>query len=161
SITSNPSHALFAGIVPRHRAAAMARRLVEGPLFSGWGVRTLSADSVRFNPMGYHIGSVWPHDNAIAAAGLKRYGKDSAMHQVVTALYDSARAMDYYRLPELFCGTKRVAGGQPVPYPVACRPQAWAAGTFPLLISLMLGLNPDAPTGTLTIRRPRLPYWLD
>jgi glycogen debranching enzyme len=102
SITSNPSHALFAGIVPPRRASALARHLMSAPLFGGWGVRTLSDASPRFNPTGYHIGSVWPHDNALVAAGLKRYGQDSALLALATALYDCAGTMDYYRLPELF-----------------------------------------------------------
>ncbi|HZU76852.1 MAG TPA: glycogen debranching N-terminal domain-containing protein [Dehalococcoidia bacterium] len=161
SIASNPGHALFAGIVPRSRGPALARHLLGGPLFSGWGVRTLSADSPRFNPMGYHIGSVWPHDNSLIAAGLKRYGQEGALIDLMTAFYDCARAMDYFRLPELFCGVERAAGGEPVPYPVACRPQAWAAGTFPLLLTALLGLEADAPAGRLVVMRPRVPYWLD
>jgi glycogen debranching enzyme len=161
SIASNPGHCLFTLIAPARRGAAVARRLMEPDMFSGWGIRTLSADSNRFNPMGYHVGSIWPHDNALIAAGMKRYGQESLLEELATAIYDTARAMEYYRLPELFCGSPRTSQSQPVPYPVACRPQAWAAGAIPLVVTALLGLCPRADRGELSIVRPRLPGWLD
>ncbi len=161
SITSNAGHALFAGIATSAHAAAVAERLLQREMFSGWGVRTLSAGSVRFNPMGYHLGSIWPHDNALIALGLKRYGQETALIELATAIYDAARAMEYYRLPELFCGLPRSPEGQPVPYPVACRPQAWAAGAMPAILSALLGLCPDAARGELSIVHPQLPPWLN
>ena len=129
-------------------------------MFTGWGVRTLSSDSPRYNPQGYHVGTVWPHDNSIVAMGFKRYGLETELNQLATALFDAARAFPYYRLPELFGGTARSAHYAPVPYPVACRPQAWAAGAFPLITQAILGLCPDAPSRTLNIVRPELPPWL-
>ncbi len=161
SISSNAGHTLFAGISTPAHAAAVAGRLLQREMFSGWGVRTLSAASVRFNPMGYHLGSIWPHDNALIALGLKRYGQETALAELATAIYDTARSMEYYRLPELFCGLPRSPEGQPVPYPVACRPQAWAAGAVPAVLTALLGLCPDAQRGELSIVHPRLPYWLD
>jgi glycogen debranching enzyme len=161
SIASNPGHALLTGIVPPQRCAAVARRLMQEDMFSGWGIRTLSTDSARFNPMGYHVGSIWPHDNAMIAAGLKRSGQEAALEELATAIYDAVCSMEYYRLPELFCGSPRTTEAQPVPYPVACRPQAWAAGSVPLVLSAMLGLAPNAPHGELLLVRPHLPGWLD
>jgi glycogen debranching enzyme len=161
SISSNPGHALWAGIVPRSRARQVAERLMQPDMFSGWGVRTLSALEPAFNPLGYHVGSVWPHDNAIVAMGLKRYGFEVELNQLATALFDVAQRFDYFRLPELFCGTERTAQGAPVPYPVACRPQAWAAGALPMVLTAILGLRPDAPRGHLYVVRPQLPPWLD
>ena len=161
SIASNPGHALFAGIVPLERGPAVAARLMQGDMFTGWGIRTLSAGAATYNPMGYHIGSVWPHDNSLIAAGFKRYGQEPLLNDLASALYDTARSMEYYRLPELFCGLPRSVEGQPVPYPVACRPQAWAAGTIPMLLTSILGLCPNAPGGALSIVCPQLPGWLD
>ncbi|HEY8491459.1 MAG TPA: amylo-alpha-1,6-glucosidase [Dehalococcoidia bacterium] len=161
AVTSNPGHALWCGIVTARRAGAVITRLMRNDLFSGWGIRTLSSDSPRFNPMGYHVGSIWPHDNSLIAMGMKRYGYEVELNEVATALFDAASAFDYYRLPELFVGSARSGHQAPVPYPVACRPQAWAAGTMLLLTQAILGLAPDAPNGRLFIVRPRLPYWLD
>ena len=161
SVSSNPGHALWAGIAPPARARQVAERMMRPDMFSGWGVRTLSALEPAFNPLGYHVGSVWPHDNAILAMGLKRYGFEVELNQLATALFDVAQRFDYYRLPELFCGMQRTPQGGPVPYPVACRPQAWAAGTMPLVLTAILGLRPDAPRGHLYIVRPHLPPWLD
>jgi len=158
---SNPGHALWTGIVSRQRAGQVVDRLLAGDLFSGWGLRTLSANHPRFNPIGYHLGTVWPHDNAIAAMGFKIYGFEDEVNEVVTALFDSACAFPYYRLPELFGGESRSAHNAPVPYPVACRPQGWAAGAFLLLVQAMLGLKADAPDGRLAVVNPQLPYWLN
>ena len=129
-------------------------------MFSGWGIRTLSSGSARYNPLGYHLGSIWPHDNSLIGMGLKRHGFEQELEELATAMYDSSRAFEYYRLPELFSGAPRTAHGVPVRYPVACRPQAWAAGTIPLLLQAILGLAPDAAKNELRIVRPRLPHWL-
>lgn len=160
SITSNAGHALWSAIARRPRGKQVVERLMAGDMFSGWGVRTLSAESPRFNPLGYHLGTVWPHDNSIIAMGFKRYGFEDELNELATALFDAARAFPYYRLPELFAGTERSAHQAPVPYPVACRPQAWAAGAFPLIIQAILGLCPDAPNGRLLVVQPKLPAWL-
>jgi len=161
SITSNPGHALWAGIVSRDRAPAVAERLLGSDMFSGWGIRTLSASSPRFNPIGYHLGTVWPHDNAIAAMGLKKYGFEEEVNEIATALFDAAVAFPYYRLPELFGGEARSAHNAPVPYPVACRPQAWAAGALLMILQAILGLCPRATERELLIIRPQLPHWLE
>lgn len=160
SMTSNSGHALWAGIATPRQAKQLAQRFLEKDMFSGWGIRTLSSDSPRYNPQGYHVGTVWPHDNSIVAMGFKRCGFEAELNQLATALFDAARVFPYYRLPELFGGTARSAHYVPVPYPVACRPQAWAAGAFPLIAQAILGLCPDAPAGVLNIVRPVLPAWL-
>jgi len=161
AITSNPGQALWTGIVQRRQAAAVADVLMRNDMFSGWGIRTLSAASNRFNPLGYHLGTIWPHDNSIIAMGFKKYGFEDELNEVATALFDAARSFTHYRLPELYAGSARSIQYTPVPYPVACRPQAWAAGSFPLILQAILGLAPNAPEGELLIVRPHLPYWLD
>ncbi|HWQ27835.1 MAG TPA: amylo-alpha-1,6-glucosidase, partial [Dehalococcoidia bacterium] len=161
SIASNPGHALWTGIVRRAYAEDVVGRLLSNELFSGWGIRTLSTGNIRYNPISYHNGTVWPHDNAICAMGFKVYGFEEEVNELATALFDAACTFPYYRLPELFGGQPRTAHGAPVPYPVACRPQAWAAGSFPMILQAMLGLRADAPNRQLRIVRPTLPYWLD
>jgi len=161
SITSNPGQCLWTGIIERNKAANLVERLFSNEMFSGWGIRTLSSCAARYNPLGYHLGTVWPHDNSIIAMGLKEYGFENELNELATALYDCCRCFDYYRLPELFCGTPRSAYSLPVRYPVACRPQAWAAGTLPFLLQALLGLVPNAPDKELWIVRPQLPYWLE
>jgi glycogen debranching enzyme len=159
-VASNVGHALWSGIVTRERAAEVVERMLANDLFSGWGIRTLSRSNPRYSPLGYHLGAVWPHDNAIAAFGFKMYGFEEEMNEVATALFDAAVSFPYYRLPELFSGDARTAHHAPVPYPVACRPQGWAAGAFPMLLHAVLGLRANAPEGVLQVVRPRLPYWL-
>ncbi len=161
AITSNPGQALWAGIAQRRLAAPVVKVLMRNDMFSGWGIRTLSARSSRFSPLGYHLGAVWPHDNSIIAFGFKKYGFEDEANEVATALFDAARSFAYYRLPELYAGSARSTHYTPVPYPVACRPQAWAAGSFLLILQSILGLAPNAPEGELLIVRPRLPDWLD
>jgi glycogen debranching enzyme len=161
SVASNAGHALWAGIATRERAALVVERMLANDLFSGWGIRTLSRASTAYKPLGYHVGSVWPHDNALAAFGFKMYGFDEELIEVATALFDAAITFPYYRLPELFGGQARSSYHMPVPYPVACRPQGWAAGSFPMLLHAMLGFHADAADGLLRIVRPRLPYWLN
>ncbi len=160
SIASNAGHALWGGIATFEQARPVVQRMMEPDMFSGWGIRTLSAESPCFNPQGYHVGTIWPHDNSIIAMGFKRYGFESELNRLATALFDAAKAFPYYRLPELFGGMARSGHDSPVPYPVACRPQAWAAGAFPLVAQAILGLCPDAPNAHLRIVRPILPDWL-
>jgi len=159
-IASNAGHALWSGIAGRTQAGHVVRRLMETDMFGGWGVRTLSAGSLRYNPLGYHVGTVWPHDNSIIAMGFKRYGFEDELNILAGALFDAARAFPYYRLPELFGGDERSVHQAPVPYPVACRPQAWAAGAMPLITQAVLSLCPDAGR-RLFIVRPQLPPWLE
>ncbi len=161
AITSNPGHCLWAGIVEGDKARSVAERLFANDMFSGWGIRTLSSRTPRYNPLGYHLGSVWPHDNSIISMGLKRYGFEEELDELATATYDCCRSFDYYRLPELFCGLPRTPHGAPVRYPVAAQPQAWAAGTIPLLLQAILGLAPNASRNELRLVNPRLPNWLN
>ncbi len=161
SVTSNPAHCLYCGIVDDDRAAQMAERLMAPDMFSGFGIRTLSSSSKSYNPMSYHNGSVWPHDNAIAAAGLKRYGADAATARIATGLFDVAAGSRDFRLPELFCGFGREESRAIVAYPVACIPQAWAATAPFMLLQALLGISASAPERRLTVDRPCLPEWLD
>jgi glycogen debranching enzyme len=161
AISSNVGHALWSGIITRERAATVVERMLANDLFSGWGIRTLSRGNPRYSPLGYHRGTVWPHDNAMAGFGFKMYGFEEELNEVATAIFDAALSFPYFRLPELFGGQARTAHQSPVPYPVACRPQAWSAGALPMLLHAILGLKPDAPKGELHVVRPRLPYWLN
>lgn len=161
SIASNPAHCLWAGIVDPARAADVAAHLLSAEMFTGWGIRTLEARNPRFNPIGYHTGTVWPHDNSIAALGLKIYGAEDQLNAVASALFDAAGAFPYFRLPELFGGDARSEHRSPVPYPVACRPQSWAAGAMPLVTQAILGLKAEAQERRLRIVNPRLPQWLN
>jgi glycogen debranching enzyme len=160
SVTSNPGHCLFCGIVEPDKAAAVAERLMAPDMFSGWGVRTLSSKSPAYNPMSYHNGSIWPHDNAIIAAGLKRYDLASETQRIATAILDIATRARDFRLAELYCGFERDQRGEIVAYPVACMPQAWAAAVPFMLLQAMLGLAPNAPSDTLTVVKPTIPSWL-
>ncbi|MGE0134008.1 MAG: glycogen debranching N-terminal domain-containing protein [Dehalococcoidia bacterium] len=159
--TSNPGHGLFSGIVPPARAARLARLLLDPRLFSGWGVRTLAQGTARFNPMSYHNGSVWPHDNALIAGGLSAYGFRAEAMTILHAQFDAVRHLDLKRMPELFCGFDRREGQGPTQYPVACLPQAWAAGAVFMLLDACLGLRIDAATRTLHVAEPALPSFLD
>jgi glycogen debranching enzyme len=161
TIVSNPGHGLYCGIVDDRRAEAVARRLFEPDMFSGWGIRTMSKTAAGYNPMSYHNGTVWPHDNALIAAGLKRYGFLDATNRIATAMFEAAQYTDYMRLPELFCGFTRRAPSPPVQYPVACSPQAWAAGAPFLLLQGMLGISAVAHENVLTVNKPHLPPWLN
>ncbi|MBI4497245.1 MAG: amylo-alpha-1,6-glucosidase [Chloroflexi bacterium] len=160
SVSSNPGHALWTGTIDAGRVPEVVDRLLGNDMFSGWGIRTLSSTNPRYNPMGYHLGTVWPHDNALAALGMKRYGFEPEVNEIATALYDACRSFDYHRLPELYSGAQRTGHDYPVRYPVACRPQAWAAGSLLMVLQAILGLEADALKGRLTVRRPRLPHWL-
>ena len=155
--SSNPGHLLFTGIVEPERAARTAQALVSPAAFNGWGVRTLFAGEARYNPMSYHNGSVWPHDTALAAAGMARYGfKDHAL-TLVEGLFNAAIHFDLHRLPELFCGFDRLSGQAPTHYPVACAPQAWASGAVFMLIGAILGLHFDPTAPRIYLEHPRLP----
>ena len=160
SVTSNPGHALWCGLLDPWAAHAVARRLVSRPMFSGWGIRTLATDEVAYDPEDYQVGAVWPHDNSLIARGLKRYGFDREVLRVFTGLFEAALTFPDQRLPELFAGFSREEFPQPVTYPNACTPQAWAAGAVPFMLQSILGLEPDALRGVLRIVRPRLPAWL-
>jgi len=161
ALASNMGHLLWAGVLHPIRAQAVRDRLMSRRMHSGWGIRTLGADEVAYNPVGYHTGSVWPHDTAMIAAGLREYGYDEDFLTLYEGLLDAAAAFPQYRLPELFAGFSREDYEAPVPYPVACRPQAWAAGTLPYMLTVALGLQPDALSRTLRIRRPLLPRHID
>ncbi len=158
--SSNAGHCLYMGIVDQEHARKVANTLMADESFSGWGVRTLASSEVRFNPMAYHNGSVWPHDNALIAAGLDRYGFKESANKIFAGLFEASVFVEY-RLPELFCGFERRQGEAPVPYPVACSPQAWAAAAVFSLLGTALGLRIDASARRLSFVRPMLPDFLD
>jgi glycogen debranching enzyme len=155
--SSNAGHALFCGIAPPEHADILARTLLSDDHFSGWGVRTLATSMARYNPMSYHNGSVWPHDNALLAVGLARYGHVDGACAILTSLCDASRAMDDARLPELLCGFPRRPGEVPTLYPVACSPQAWSSGAVFLLLQAVLGLSVDAARRQIRFSRATLP----
>ena len=159
-ISSNPGHLLWTRIVSDSRAQIVARRLLQDDMFTGWGLRTLSSRERQYNPMSYHNGSVWPHDTALAAVGMRHYGMTSQFLTLATGLFESVLQFDDMRMPELFCGFPRVAGYAPTRYPVACSPQAWATGVVFQLVDAMLGLRPEAADNQITLSRPTLPGWL-
>jgi glycogen debranching enzyme len=161
TVTSNPGHGLYCGIVDDEKAVPLAKRLLSPDMFSGWGVRTMSKSASAYNPMSYHNGSVWPHDNALIAAGLKRYGFARSTNRVTTALFEAAIQANDLRLPELFCGFTRRTPNRPVSYPIACSPQAWAAGAPYLMLQAMLGISARAHQNLLTVNLPHLPPWLN
>jgi glycogen debranching enzyme len=161
TITSNAAHLLWSGVPDQAQAERVAQHLLGPDLFSGWGVRTLSSAHRVFNPMSYHNGSVWPHDNALIVMGLARYGLAKSALPVVRGLYEAAAFDEFRRLPELFCGMTRGHGTHPVWYPVSCSPQAWASGAFFLLLQAVLGIRPEAPRGVLHIHDPQIPDFLN
>jgi glycogen debranching enzyme len=160
AVGSNAGQCLWSGIVAPERARDVVERLMGPGLFSGWGIRTYAAGQPGYNPIGYHTGTVWPHDTALIAAGLKRYGFDDASNTLVGRILEAAQRFGDYRLPELFCGFDRDEATAPVPYPVACSPQAWAAGAPFLFLTTMLGMHPHADRGELELVHPHLPDWL-
>jgi glycogen debranching enzyme len=157
SITSNPGHCLHLGIFTPERAYSVAERLRAPDMFNGWGIRTLNSLSPAYNPMGYHIGSVWPHDNALIAMGLRSLGLVDQALELFEGLFDMTNQQPYQRPPELFCGYERNGDNAPVQYPVACTPQAWATGTIFQLLQMIVNLVPDAPNNCLRIIDPTLP----
>lgn len=158
--SSNPGHLMFARAISNERASLISKRLLSDGLFSGWGIRTLSSAERYYNPMSYHCGSVWPHDNAIIGYGMALYGLHGQASEIFQALFDAALHFRDYRLPELFCGVERTSKGEPVHYPVSCSPQAWAAGAPFLLLTGLLGLRPSAEHEELAIVDPHLPPFL-
>jgi glycogen debranching enzyme len=159
--TSNAGQLLFTGIVHEDRARMVAADLMRPHFLTGWGIRTVAEGEARYNPMSYHNGSIWPHDNALIALGLGRYGLKHSVAHLFKALFDAATYMDLRRLPELFCGFRREKGRGPTLYPVACAPQAWASATPFTLLEAALGLEFDAERGEIRLRNPRLPAFLN
>jgi len=160
-VTSNAGHSLWTGIADPSRAERLAVRLMREEMNSGWGIRTLAAGQVRYNPMSYHNGSVWPHDNAIIAAGFARCGFKKQATHILSGLFDASLFLDQSRLPELFCGFPRGPGAGPTPYPVACSPQAWAAASVFLLLQSCLGMDVDGAKARVTFDHPALPQSLE
>jgi glycogen debranching enzyme len=160
AIGSNAGHALWTGIVLAEHAKGVAEALGASNMVTGWGLRTYAAEQLGYNPIGYHTGTVWPHDTAIAAAGLRRYGFDGTADTLSSGLLAAAQHFPAFRLPELFCGFDRADTGSPIAYPVACSPQAWAAGSALMAIRTMMGLHADASNHRLTLERPLLPAGL-
>ena len=160
-VASNAGHALLCGIAAPERARRVADTLFGVSCFSGWGVRTVAGSAPRYNPMSYHNGSVWPHDNALIALGLARYGLKAEVLKIFSGLFDAATYMDLRRLPELFCGFPWRKLNAPTLYPVACIPQAWAAASVFALVQASLGLGFAGGAAELRFDRPRLPRFLD
>ena len=161
TVTSNAGHLLWSRVPTPEQAAAVTRRLLGPELFSGWGIRTLAAGHRVYNPMSYHNGSVWPHDNALVIHGMGLYGRAREALPVVRGLHEAAISSQSQRLPELFCGMDRQRGVRLVRYPVSCSPQAWASAAFFLILQATLGLFPEAPARILHVRNPVLPDFLD
>jgi glycogen debranching enzyme len=159
-MSSNPGHLLFTHTINGQRARDVVISLMAQGLFSGWGIRTLSDKEQTYNPMSYHRGSVWPHDNSLIAFGMVRYGYQKEASAILSALFEASLHFREYRLPELFCGNPRHRRDEPVHYPVSCSPQAWASGTAVLILTALLGLKPNASSGELRIVNPRLPEFL-
>lgn len=157
---SNPGHLLYMGLPGAERGRVVARQLLAAGLESGWGLRTLSCKAIRYNPMSYHNGSVWPHDVALCAAGMARYGERDSTARLTSEMFECASRVGM-RLPELFCGFDRVTGEAPVSYPVACLPQAWAAGSAFMLLQGCLGIDIDAMRGCIVVEQPVLPAEID
>ena len=158
-LSSNAGQVLRTGIAEDARATAVAEAMVSAEMFSGWGVRTIGQSAARYNPMSYHNGSIWPHDNALIAAGVGRYTR-TGVERIFSGMLDAAASMQQSRLPELFCGFPRRRGRAPVLYPVACSPQAWASGALFHLLQSLLGLEIDGALRRVRLDRPRLPAWL-
>ena len=160
SIGSNAGHLLFTGLPSADRAARVTQRMLSAEFRSGWGLRTLAKGQARFNPMSYHNGSVWPHDTSLAVAGMAHYGERDAVAMILGEIYTAASHF-HMRLPELFCGFEREPGEGPIAYPVACLPQAWAAGSVFLMLQASLGVQVDAFEGVVTVAAPMMPSGID
>lgn len=159
-VSSNPGHCLWSGIVPPEIARQVMKRMMREDMFSGWGIRTLSTQEVRYNPMSYHNGSVWPHDTALVGAGFTHYDGKVEAGKLLEGLLEASLHYERSRLPELYCGFPKRLGYGPTRYPVACSPQAWATGASYMLLNALLGFQPDAEQQRLTLNRPTLPDWL-
>jgi glycogen debranching enzyme len=155
--SSNAGHCLYSGIASPDRASRIVRTLLAESSFSGWGIRTLDESEVRYNPMSYHNGSVWPHDNGIIAHGLSMYGFKEEALRVASSIFQLSLGVNLCRLPELVCGFPRMEDQSPTLYPVACSPQAWAGGSVYMMLQACLGLEIDAPSQTLRFKKPMLP----
>ncbi|MGH7581807.1 MAG: amylo-alpha-1,6-glucosidase [Gemmatimonadales bacterium] len=158
---SNAGHLLFCGVPTQEHAERTAATLLSEGFYSGWGIRTVGIAEARFNPMSYHNGSVWPHDNALIGAGFSRYGIRSGAMQVLSGLFEASTGFELYRMPELFCGFPRRGGEGPTAYPVACAPQSWSAASVFLMMQGCIGLTISAPRREVQFRSPELPPWLD
>ncbi len=158
TIVSNPGHCLFTGILPDSLTVKVIERLMEPDMFSGWGIRTMSADEAPYNPMSYHNGSVWPHDNSIIGFGMRQSGALDELLLLTDTIFEAAQFFDHMRLPELFCGFTRAGKAGPVRYPIACDPQAWSVGSVFLLLRSILGLQ--CRGNELYVRSPHLPQSL-
>lgn len=159
-VSSNAGHCLFSGIATHERAAIIAKNLTDETMFSGWGIRTIATNESRYNPMSYHNGSIWPHDNAMIAYGFSRYNLMRETNILLSAMFETTEHMEDQRLPELFCGFKREREKTPISYPVACSPQAWSVGALFLMIQSCLGLKIDAVKNTIDLHHPVLPSFL-
>ena len=159
--TSNAGHCLYGGIASQDRGGRTARALLREDMFSGWGIRTLATSEACYNPMSYHNGSVWPHDNAMIAAGMAAYGYKEGAIKILTGLFDASLFLDLHRMPELFCGFSRRPGESPTRYPTACAPQAWAAGAGFQALQACLGLQIDGTRGLVQFVHPVLPPFLE
>lgn len=160
-VSSNAGQALWSGIARPTRARLTVKQLMSENMFSGWGVRTLSAQELRFNPVGYHLGTVWPHDNSIIVAGMRAYGCDKEACAVFSGIVETSKHFEHFRLPEVFAGFSQREFQIPVRYPIACHPQAWAAGSVPFMIESLLGLVPKAFENRLQIVQPVLPDFIN
>jgi glycogen debranching enzyme len=159
--SSNAGQVLFTGIARPERAAVVAKGLMKPHFFSGWGIRTLARDEARYNPMSYHNGSIWPHDNSLIALGLRQYGFTDAADRIFAGMLQAAEYMEFQRLPELFCGFQRRRNRGPTLYPVACSPQAWAAATPFALLQALIRLEFEPETKEITLRNPHLPAFIE
>lgn len=158
--STNAGHTLFTEIATQERAERIANGLLEDAFFSGWGIRTVPTTEIRYNPMAYHNGSVWPHDNALIAWGMSRYGLTQGVDKLLGGLFDLSIHVDLHRLPELICGFPRGTGEGPILYPVACAPQAWAAGAVFLLLQSCLGISFNGAEREIRFINPHLPEFL-
>lgn len=159
--TSNAGQCLAFGIVPEDRADAVGEKLFSENMYTGWGIRTLSREEKRYSPLAYHNGTVWPHDNALIAKGLSAYGRTRQANILLHSLFEAALHFEDQRLPELFCGFNRTDRHGPVPYPVACSPQAWSVASIYLMLNASLRISIDAPSRTILFCRPELPEFID
>jgi glycogen debranching enzyme len=160
-VSSNAGHCLFTRIATEEQAAKLVATLLSPDMFSGWGIRTLSAAEKRYNPMSYHNGSVWPHDNALIAYGLSLYGFQEQALKIMQGLFDAGLFIELQRLPELFCGFERRRGEGPTAYPVACSPQAWSVAVVFLMLQACFRVSTSALTKTISFEKPALPPYLE
>lgn len=160
-LSSNAGHCLYSGIATEEQAFKVALNLFSSKMFTGWGIRTLASGEVRFNPMSYHNGSIWPHDNALIAYGLSKYGLKVEVNKITKALFDASLFIEGQRLPELFCGFKRREGEPPTDYPVACSPQTWSVASCFMVIQAFLGIEIDVYENVIRFHKPVLPEFID